>query len=75
MQGQSNGSDMRQRLFLLALLVTIAAVTTALAPLSIAFILRNRAHARGRSIVSRTKRRLAAAGASIARRFRAAAAS
>jgi hypothetical protein len=68
-------SDMRQRLFLLGLLLVVLATTAALVPLSLAVILRNRAGARGRSIVSHTRRRLAAAGASIARRFRTATAS
>ena len=62
---------MRQRFFLLALLIGIAAVTTALAPFSIAVILRNRAGEGSRRIVTRTRRRLAAAGATIARRIRA----
>jgi hypothetical protein len=63
---------MRQRFFLLSLLVMIAAVTTALAPFSIAIILRNRAGAGSRRIVSQTRRRLVAARDVIARRIRAA---
>jgi len=63
---------MRQRLFLFALLFVIAAVTTALAPFSIAIIVRNRAGAGSRRIVSQTRRRLVAARDVIARRIRAA---
>jgi hypothetical protein len=62
---------MRQRFFLFALLIAIASVTVALAPLSIAVALRNGAGARSRRIVSRTRRRLAVAGETIARRIRA----
>lgn len=64
-------SPMRQRFFLLALLIAIATVTTALAPFSIAVILRNRAGAGSRRIVSDTRRRLVAARDVIARRIRA----
>lgn len=63
---------MRQRLFLFALLCVIATVTTALAPFSIAIILRNRAGAGSRRIVSQTRRRLVAARDVIAQRIRAA---
>jgi hypothetical protein len=63
---------MRQRFFLFALLVLIAAVTTALAPFSIAIILNDRAGAGSRRIVSQTRKRLGRARDLIARRFRAA---
>jgi len=63
---------MRQRLFLFALLCVIATVTTALAPFSIVIILRNRAGAGSRRIVSQTRRRLVAARDVIAQRIRAA---
>ena len=63
---------MRKRLFLLGLLLAVAAFTTALAPLSFAVALRNRAGARGRRIMKRTQARLAAAGEKIVRRIRAA---
>jgi len=63
---------MRQRLFLFALLCVIATVTTALAPFSIAIILRNRAGEGSRRIVSQTRRRLVAARDVIAQRIRAA---
>jgi hypothetical protein len=63
---------MRQRLFLFALLCVIATVTTALAPFSIAIILRNRAGAGSRRIVLQTRRRLVAARDVIAQRIRAA---
>jgi hypothetical protein len=66
---------MRQRFFLIALLIAIAAVTTAMVPFSIAIILRNRADAGGRRIVSHTRRQLAAAGQRIVRRIREATAS
>jgi hypothetical protein len=62
---------MRQRLFLFALLCVIATVTTALAPFSIAIIVRNRAGAGSRRIVSQTRRRLVAARDVIAQRIRA----
>jgi hypothetical protein len=63
---------MRRSLFLFALLCVIATVTTALAPFSIAIILRNRAGAGSRRIVSQTRRRLVAARDVIAQRIRAA---
>jgi hypothetical protein len=65
---------MRQRFFLLALLIAIAAVSAALAPLSIALALRNHAGAHGLRVMTQTRRRLAAAGARLARRIRAASA-
>ncbi len=63
---------MRRSLFLFALLCVIATVTTALAPFSIAIIVRNRAGAGSRRIVSQTRRRLVAARDVIAQRIRAA---
>ena len=62
---------MRQRAFLIALMVAIAAVTALLAPFSIAIVLRNRAGAGGRRIVSQTHKRLVAARDLIARGIRA----
>lgn len=51
---------MRHRFFLFGFLLFVVAVTTALVPLSFALILRNRAHARGVTLVARTRRRVAA---------------
>lgn len=62
---------MRQRTFLLALLVAIGVATLALAPFSIAIVLRNRAGAGGRRIVTQTRKRLVAARELIARGIRA----
>ncbi|HYK53636.1 MAG TPA: hypothetical protein VEV38_08930 [Candidatus Eremiobacteraceae bacterium] len=62
---------MRQRTFLIALLIAIAFASIALAPFSIAIILRNRAGAGGRRIVSQTRKRLNAARDLIARGIRA----
>lgn len=62
---------MRQRSFLIALLIAIGAASIALAPFSIAIVLRNRAGAGGRRIVSQTRKRLVAARDLIARGIRA----
>jgi hypothetical protein len=62
---------MRQRTFLFALLIAIGAATLALAPFSIAIVLRNRAGAGGRRIVTQTRKRLVAARELIARGIRA----
>lgn len=62
---------MRQRTFLVALLIAIGVASIALAPFSVAIILRNRAGAGGRRIVSQTRKRLVAARELIARGIRA----
>ena len=62
---------MRQRFLLLALLIAIGGVTLALLPFSIALMIRNRAGAGGRRIVSQTRKRLVAARDVIAQRIRA----
>jgi len=62
---------MRQRTFLLALLIVIASATAALVPFSVIIMLRNRAGAGSRRIVTRTKQRLVAARDVIAARIRA----
>jgi hypothetical protein len=51
---------MRHRFFLFGFLFFVVAVTTALAPLSFAMMLRNRARARGITLVAHTRRRVAA---------------
>jgi hypothetical protein len=62
---------MRQRSFLIALLIAIGVASIALAPFSVAIVLRNRAGAGGRRIVSQTRKRLVAARDLIARGIRA----
>ncbi|HEY7994554.1 MAG: hypothetical protein ACHQY2_06820 [Candidatus Eremiobacterales bacterium] len=62
---------MRQRTFLIALLIAIGVTSIALAPFSVAIVLRNRAGAGGRRIVSQTRKRLVAARDLIARGIRA----
>jgi len=62
---------MRQRTFLIALLIAIGVASIALAPFSVAIVLRNRAGAGGRRIVSQTRKRLVAARELIARGIRA----
>jgi len=62
---------MIQRTFLIALLIAIGVASIALAPFSVAIVLRNRAGAGGRRIVSQTRKRLVAARELIARGIRA----
>ncbi|HXW76699.1 MAG TPA: hypothetical protein VEJ20_04740 [Candidatus Eremiobacteraceae bacterium] len=62
---------MRRRLFLLGLLLAVSAFTLVMAPLAAAVALRNHASAGGRQMMTKTRLRLAAAGARIARGIRA----